>query len=328
MTGGCTGGTNTATGSIVVNGNNSIALTSGAGTDTQVLCLNTPIVPISYSTTGATGATVSGLPTGVSGTWANNTLNINGTPLLAGVYNYSVTMTGGCLGGTSSVGGRIIVNSPSAFNLLDTICEGTYYLFGGDTLRLQGVYNDTLAAGNGCDSIVVLNLYLIEKPVEPYLVRIPGTDSLIASPSDRLIWLRNGSVIQGGPNGTLLATQNGLYQAIRDTVVGTIQCFSDTSNAINLLNVGVFEIDEHSRFICSPNPFTSQLNVQSSILYSFESARYTLFSVDGKPIKVLEPVTFSINSVTFDLSYLDQGTYYLLVGHKEFKQTIRIVKIN
>ena len=38
-----------------------------AGTNNQTRCINTAITNITYSTTGATGATFSGLPTGV--TW-------------------------------------------------------------------------------------------------------------------------------------------------------------------------------------------------------------------------------------------------------------------
>jgi hypothetical protein len=39
-----------------------ITLTSAPGTDNQTVCVNTAITPITYSTTGATGATFSGLP--------------------------------------------------------------------------------------------------------------------------------------------------------------------------------------------------------------------------------------------------------------------------
>jgi hypothetical protein len=67
---------------------------------------------ITYSTSGATGATVSGLPAGVSGSWANNTVTISGTPTATatGTFNYTVTMTGGCTGGTNTATGSINVN--------------------------------------------------------------------------------------------------------------------------------------------------------------------------------------------------------------------------
>src|SRR3970282_2726162 len=86
----------TTTGSITVTANNTVTLTSAAGTDAQTRCISTAIANITYSTTGATGATVSGLPAGVSGSWAANTVTISGTPAVSGIFNYTVTLTGGC----------------------------------------------------------------------------------------------------------------------------------------------------------------------------------------------------------------------------------------
>ncbi|MFO7575559.1 MAG: hypothetical protein R6W67_10440, partial [Bacteroidales bacterium] len=50
--------------------NNTINLTSAAGTDNQSLCINTGLTDITYATTGATGAIFAGLPAGVTGVWA------------------------------------------------------------------------------------------------------------------------------------------------------------------------------------------------------------------------------------------------------------------
>ncbi|MGD0754856.1 MAG: HYR domain-containing protein, partial [Bacteroidales bacterium] len=62
LTGGC--GAVTATGTITVTPNNTVSLTSPVGTDAQTVCINTAITSITYATTGATGATVTGLPAG------------------------------------------------------------------------------------------------------------------------------------------------------------------------------------------------------------------------------------------------------------------------
>ena len=104
MTGGCTGGTNTATGTITVNPTNTITLSSAVGTNAQSVCVNTAITNITYTTTGATGATFIGLPAGVSGSWLANVATISGTPTTTAgsPFNYTVTMTGGCTGGTRS----------------------------------------------------------------------------------------------------------------------------------------------------------------------------------------------------------------------------------
>ena len=66
------------------------------GSNTQSICINNAIVPITYIITGATGASVTGLPTGVTGTYKTDTLLIQGTPTLAGTFNYTVTTIGQC----------------------------------------------------------------------------------------------------------------------------------------------------------------------------------------------------------------------------------------
>ena len=79
-----------------IGANNIITLSSAIGTNSQTKCINTAITNITYSTIGATGATFSGLPPGVTGNWSGNVVTISGTPSVAGSYAYTVTLTGGC----------------------------------------------------------------------------------------------------------------------------------------------------------------------------------------------------------------------------------------
>jgi hypothetical protein len=80
-----------------------ISLTSAPGTDNQSVCTYTPITNITYTSTGATGATFSGLPAGVTGNFASGNITISGTPTVTGTFNYTVTLTGGC-GSVSTTG--------------------------------------------------------------------------------------------------------------------------------------------------------------------------------------------------------------------------------
>lgn len=112
--------------------NNTITLSSAPGTNNQSICHLSAITPITYNTTGATGATFSGLPAGVSGNWALNTVTISGTPTTPGTYNYMVNLTGGC--GTVSASGTITVTaipspSVSITSNESNVCIGTLVTF-------------------------------------------------------------------------------------------------------------------------------------------------------------------------------------------------------
>ena len=119
LTGGC--GVMTTTGTITVTANNTVSLTSAAGTNAQTKCINTAITNITYATTGATGATVTGLPAGVTGTWLSNVVTISGTPTAAGPFTYTVTLTGGC--GVMTTTGTITVTANNTVSL--TSAAGT-----------------------------------------------------------------------------------------------------------------------------------------------------------------------------------------------------------
>lgn len=119
-------GSASLSGTITVNPNATVSLSSGS--NTQTVCINTAITAIVYqSANGATGMTVTGLPAGVTGTVAGDLLTISGTPTASGVFNYTVTTTGGC--SSASLTGTITVNAlvtPTfSFGTSMTICPGS-----------------------------------------------------------------------------------------------------------------------------------------------------------------------------------------------------------
>jgi hypothetical protein len=102
LTGGC--GTANATGTITVNLN-----TVGTASSSPTLCSHSVMTDITHTTTGATGiGTATGLPAGVTASWASNTITISGTPTEDGTFNYNVPLTGGC--GAIAATGTITVN--------------------------------------------------------------------------------------------------------------------------------------------------------------------------------------------------------------------------
>ncbi len=106
---------------VTVAANNSINRTSAPGSDAQTVCINTAISNITYSTVGPTGATVTGLPSGVNWSWAANVVIISGTPSNSGTFSYNISLTGGC--GIVSTSGTINVTPTNT--IIRTSAVGT-----------------------------------------------------------------------------------------------------------------------------------------------------------------------------------------------------------
>jgi len=209
LIGGC--GTITTAGTIVVIPNNTITLTSAAGSNNQTLCINTPITNITYGTTGATGATVTGLPTGVTGNWSANTVSISGTPTTSGTFNYTVTLTGGC--GTITTAGTLIVIADDTIHLTSTadtenqtICLDTPIInityattgatgtnviglpigitgtWAGDLVTISGapaesgIFNYTVTLTGGCGNATASGTINVTSSVVPSLIIIAVPD--------------------------------------------------------------------------------------------------------------------------------------------------------
>jgi len=99
--------------------------------------INTAITNITYATTGATGATVTGLPAGVTGTWLANVVTISGTPTASGPFTYTVTLTGGC--GVITTTGTITVTANNTVNLTSAAgnkCSNQMYQHGNNKYHL------------------------------------------------------------------------------------------------------------------------------------------------------------------------------------------------
>jgi uncharacterized protein (TIGR02145 family) len=90
-----------ATGTITV----AAACAAGAASSTPTPTVNTLMTNITHTTTSATGiGTASGLPAGVTATWASNVITISGTPTATGTFTYTIPLTGTSCSGVNATG--------------------------------------------------------------------------------------------------------------------------------------------------------------------------------------------------------------------------------
>ncbi len=90
-----------------------INLTSG--NDNQTVCNGNALNTITYNITNASGATISGIPSGITGSYSAGTFTISGSSTQVGTYNYTVTPNG-C--GNTIATGTIIIAPDASINLI------------------------------------------------------------------------------------------------------------------------------------------------------------------------------------------------------------------
>ncbi|MDP4222847.1 MAG: gliding motility-associated C-terminal domain-containing protein [Bacteroidota bacterium] len=105
------------------------------GSDNQTVCQNSPIKNIVYTLSPlVSGATATGLPVGVIGTYSPGLFIISGTPTVYGTFSYRVTVTGGICTGSPNADGKITVIQlpPATITSSDPdniFCAGTLITF-------------------------------------------------------------------------------------------------------------------------------------------------------------------------------------------------------
>jgi len=293
LTGGC--GTVSVTGTITVNSDNTIVLTSGVGTNNQAVCLNSPITNITYSTTGATGATITGLPAGVAGNWAANTVTISGSPSVQGTFTYTITLTGGC--GNVTETGSIHVNSENAITLTSaagtnsqSVCTNspiitiTYTTTGATgatitglpagvtgnwlanvvtisgTPSTSGTFNYTITLTGGCGTITASGVIDVTNSNTITLTSAIGTDNQTACINTVIIPIVYATTGATGANITGLPTGvNGSWAANQVTISGS-PTVTGTFNYTVTLTGGCGTTTATGSIDVSPVPSTSAIS--------------------------------------------------------------------
>ena len=283
LTGGC--GTVNATGTITVTPNNTITLTSAVGTNAQTKCINTVITAITYSTTGATGATFSGLPAGVTGSWNANVVTISGTPTASGTFNYTVTTTGGCTTPAVTASGSITV-TPNAAIISVTgtspICIGTIA-----TYTANGV---VLGGGTGAWSSSNTSIATV--------IAGTGVVTAVAAGTANIIY-----TITGGCNGTPSAIQSITVNPLPTITLGTNPtiCLGTTSAGL-----------PYTATTSSPNQYSIDFNAAAN---TAGFADVSLATLPSTPINIVVPASGLSGAYNGTLTVRNSTTTCLSAGY-------------
>jgi hypothetical protein len=170
-------------------------------------CTGSLIAPRTHSTTGATGiGTAINLPSGVTASWSSNVITISGTPTSAGVFNYSIPLTGGC--GNISATGTISLVNPSTTT---TNIAGTFTFCIDNT--------NTQTTGNASS-----NQYAVVNVIKGFNYTFSVGDIFTANESLTILNDQNSSVVpavtSSGQTGTSITWTSTLSGTVRVLLTG------------------------------------------------------------------------------------------------------------
>jgi gliding motility-associated-like protein len=105
---------------------------------------------------------------------SGSTYDFNGTPLSnEGVYTDTLATLDGC---DSIIILSLFVTAPSVNFDVAEICQGEVFVFANQNLEVSGIYSDTVQTANGCDSVLVLELSVIDCEFQISNILTPNDD--------------------------------------------------------------------------------------------------------------------------------------------------------
>ena len=187
----------------------------GAASSSPTLCQNTALTAITHATVNVTGiGTATGLPAGVTASWASNTITISGTPTASGTFNYSIPVTGGCAAITAT--GTITVNSA-------TTAAGT--LSGTQTVCSNGTVTFTSTVTGGSWSSNNTAVATVNSTT--------GVVSGVAAGSATMTYTVTGACSTGTSTRTITVTaapNAGTLSGVQTVCTGSTTTFNSTQS--------------------------------------------------------------------------------------------------
>jgi hypothetical protein len=286
------------------------------------------------------------LPNGATGTSTTNSITVNyGLTAVSG--NVTVKGTNSCGDGAAStlsiaVNSSLPVSVTIAANPGDTICVGTNVTFtatpvnGGSLPTYQWTKNGNNIPGatNATySSTSLLNGDVIRCVLttngEPCLTGSPATSNTIpmivysypATPVISIVganlhssaaagnqMYRNNVPIPGATGQNYSYVQNGNYYVI----VTINDCASDTSNIINIVNVGIENAGNSIAIAIYPNPAKDHIIIESSVLSN--DVVISVYSVQG--LLLLKQNMMKVKT-ELDIRSYAEGVYFVKIGNAE-----------
>ena len=227
-----------------------------------------------------------------NGYWLKNT----------GVYPKLVSTNGNCENVEVL---NLLVAPVQATSQTINLCTGETFSIGNQTFTQSGIYQTSLTAQNGCDSLVTSNLIVDTLDAEIELIENVFT-ALNLPPNAQLQWLNceeNLVEILGENNATFTVSAAGLYAV--EILSGNCR---DTSECVVFTSVGINN-QTQKEYRIYPNPADRKLFFENQFL----NTAIKIIDLQGRLI--LETKTSS-KLHEIDVSSFSNGIYFLQTNNK------------
>jgi len=157
--------------------------TVSAASATPTVCMNDAMTSITHATTNLTGiSSSSGLPAGVTASFASNTISIGGTPTASGTFNYTITPN--ACGSAVATGTITVAACPAATTM-------PLYLLA------TGVPSSTLS-NTAASATTLLNYDSGRDAFAGLLIQKGAENAAVSDPVKYQRWLSGSSVVHSG----------------------------------------------------------------------------------------------------------------------------------
>jgi gliding motility-associated-like protein len=213
-----------------------------------------------------------------------------------GVYVDTLQAVTGC----DSVVTSIVFMLPTITSSIDaTICSGSTYDFNGTFLTNEGVYSDTLATSEGCDSIVVLSLFV--------------------TPPNSSYEVAEICIGETFTYGTQTYMESGIYQ---DTIQTAAGC-----DSLSILELSVIDCEFQISNILTPNDDGQNDTWRVSDLSKITDCNVTIYNRWGEPVYETSDYNNEWRG-TKDNEDLPDGVYFYSIkcDNKEYTGSINLLR--
>ena len=231
------------------------------------------------------------------------------------------TLTGANVNGCDSIVTlNLTINNSTTGTDIVSACGSYTWIDNVTYTSSNSTATHTLTGGNinGCDSVVTLNLTIIN--IDNSVTN--NTPTLTANQTGASYrWLdcdNSNAVINGETSQNFTATVTGNY-AVEITVGNCV----DTSACENIVVVGIDEESTNFNVSIFPNPTNGLITINFNDGLNQET-NYTITSIEGKVVTTQTNIL--TNNVVIDLSNESKGVYFLKINNGNNNAVYKLIK--